>query len=250
MKKTFDVVHELTSRAATLRPGPRASVEKLIPAAASYFADLESAEHDEMLSQFGRWEKAKGSLKTLKAVLSDLRSEKFGHGSGAYRLRIKAERDGIAKKAIKREPDARTQAALDRRAERLLRSLESLDALELQTVFWRLPAEDREILEEAGTRILRLADGTINVEPWISPEVAQESRAQRLAALDPETAALIKELEADARDIEHFENLLEGICEQAVGVPPLTTPKAAVEPVFAPRDADGKTIPIPTPRHQ
>ena len=217
MKKMFDVVSELTSRAGSLRPGPRSAVEKLIPTAASFFADIEAAERDEILSDFGKAEKKKASLKALKAVLADLRVEKFGTGSGALRLRIKAEREQSAKKALKREPDPRTQAMVDRRAERLLRSLESLDALELKTVFWRLSPEDRETLEEAGTRILRGKDGTINVEPWIPAELAEESRAQRLAALDPETAKLIEELEADARDIEHFENLLEGIATQAVG---------------------------------
>lgn len=200
MTMPLDVVHEITKRAASLRPGPRASVERLIPPTVSFYAEVEAAKQETILNDFGKSEKKKASLKPLKEFLAERRLEKTGYGSGAYRLRIKVEREQSAKKALQREPDPRTQAALERRVDRFLRSCEPYDSLQIKGFFWNLPAE-----------------------------LAEEFRAQRLAALDPETAALIKQLEEDARDIEHFENLVEGICEQAVGPDVPAPPKTDTE---------------------
>lgn len=223
MRKTFDVVNELSIRAASLESGPRAAVEALLPIGSRYFSDLSVIDGDENLSEVGKAAKRKAALQVLRAGVAELRAEKPGNGSGGYRHRIAVERASITREAMKNEPDPRAEAARRDRGERLLRSFEraGADSLEVQSVFWQLSDEDREFLEQAaGTRVMRMPDRSISVAPWAPRELADRSRAARLEARSPEAAKRVQEFERDLATISHFENLLVGIATEAAGGEP------------------------------
>jgi len=217
MKRIQFDVQEWRHRAAMQPSGPRAGIETLLPAGEKFFSEVRRIDADELLSTPGKKKGKADAFRILRAAVEEQRAERPGTGSGAYQYRIKFEREQSAKK-LNVEPDPREQAARERRAERFLRSLEACDSLEIRSVFWALPAEYRETLEEAGVRIYRASDNSIRVERWIPVELAEESRAQRMAAIDPEAAKLIESLESERREIEHFETLLLNSAMDEAGV--------------------------------